>query len=255
MRKILLKKSLVYGIIVLFLGLGIMPIFGSLTMEKRVSSPIQLGKNGSRNDTTPPVTTATLDPPEPNVNGWYACDVWVTLNATDNESGIKVTYYYKDNQWQIYTGPFNLFEDCPSTWFFSVDNAGNVETPRTLNLKNDQTDPIINLSVKIRLNNCIFVATCNDERSGMDRVEFYISGCVLYFIDTDPPYELGPPLPIDYLPVIGKAFDKAGNSASDSVSTPYVQSQSQNQQSNNQHSNTPNQNLRPLKSLLLKMLH
>ena len=48
-------------------------------------------------DTTPPVTTISLNPPAPNGdNGWYVTNITVTLNATDDESGVKVTYYAID---------------------------------------------------------------------------------------------------------------------------------------------------------------
>ena len=235
--------------------MAIIPLVSSLSSEKSGTS-IKIYECGSRNnDTTPPVTTAILNPAEPNGdNGWYTSDVRITLNATDNESGVKVTYYFKAGQWQKYTGPFNLFEDCPSTWFFSVDNAGNVETPKNINLKIDQTDPIINLSYWLDFNKVIFIATCSDVKSGMARVEFYMQG-VLQFVDTEPPYEWRPPVPpIDFLPVTGNAFDKAGNSALDSISTPNIQGQNQNSQPNSQKSNQQSSNS-PSSQQINQLLH
>lgn len=53
--------------------------------------PAQSGEL-SRDDTTPPVTTLSFDPPTPDgLNGWYVSNVTITLNATDNQSGVNVT--------------------------------------------------------------------------------------------------------------------------------------------------------------------
>ena len=60
-------------------------------------------------DVTPPMTTATPDPMSPNSNGWYRVTVLVTLNATDNESGVNATYYQiNQEEWIAYTGTFEI---------------------------------------------------------------------------------------------------------------------------------------------------
>ena len=100
-------------------------------------------------DTTPPITTITTDPPEPVYNGWYALPVSVTLNATDNESGVNATYYQINNQgWVIYTHSFYLIE-CGITdfQFYSVDNAGNVEEINQMEIKIDCYPPILNYTI------------------------------------------------------------------------------------------------------------
>ena len=96
-------------------------------------------------DTTPPVTTITFDPPVPNgLNGWYVTDVNVTLNATDDLSGVKTIYY------QINGGPleshdgdyfnFTLDHDCLDGYieYYSVDNEGNVEQVKSVRISIDQ---------------------------------------------------------------------------------------------------------------------
>jgi len=150
MKNNIFGKGLVFGIVVLFLGMSIMPIGSSLSMEKRVSANIQLCKNGSRdNDTTPPVTTATLDPPEPNENGWYRDLVWVTLNATDDLSGVNVTYYQiNDEGWATYIQSFFVPEyGFIVVEFYSIDNAGNVEVPKQVDFKVDLEPPYITCSL------------------------------------------------------------------------------------------------------------
>jgi hypothetical protein len=62
------RKCLAIGIILLFVGVAINPITG-------ISS--------NRDDTTPPVTTISFNPPEPDgENGWYVSNVTVILNAS-----------------------------------------------------------------------------------------------------------------------------------------------------------------------------
>lgn len=81
-------------------------------------------------DRTPPGTTAALPTPFPS--GWYAGSVEVTLNATDNLSGIRMTYYSVDGdtEGKLYSSPFIVSGGgTHNVRFFSVDNAGNSEDP------------------------------------------------------------------------------------------------------------------------------
>ena len=84
MKKDLLSKILVMGIIVLFIGMSITPSTGNIMFF---------------DDTTPPVTTISFDPPEPDgLNDWYLTNVTITLEATDDMSGVNITYGLKMNQ-------------------------------------------------------------------------------------------------------------------------------------------------------------
>ena len=83
-------------------------------------------------DTTPPVTTATL---EGDLSGdVYISDVTVTLTATDDNSGVNYTKYKVDGgAWMTYTDPFVVSGNGEHTVaFYSVDNAGNVETEKSV---------------------------------------------------------------------------------------------------------------------------
>jgi hypothetical protein len=68
-------------------------------------------------DSTPPVTTASVS------------NSRVTLTATDNLSGVAVTYYQVDGgSWQTYSAPFTVSSGAShSVGFSSNDNAGNHE--------------------------------------------------------------------------------------------------------------------------------
>ena len=157
-----MKKLFVVGVIVLFLGLAIAPSTGITTFN---------------DDTMPPVTTIYFDPPEPDGdNGWYVSNVTVTLNATDDMSGVNRTLYrIGSGAWYIFTEQFGFYEANFIIEYYSVDNAGNEEEVKSAELYIDQTRP----SVYIGLNESgddIFVnATAEDQHflSGMNRVEFY----------------------------------------------------------------------------------
>lgn len=86
---------------------------------------------GGTEDTTPPVTTCTL---EGTLDGdIYTSDVTVTFSATDAQSGVNVTKFkLDDGAWTDYTGAFDVTNDGSHTVrFYSIDNAGNQETEKS----------------------------------------------------------------------------------------------------------------------------
>lgn len=98
----------------------------------------------SAGDTTPPETTATLDPPSPDgAGGWYASPVEVTLIATDDDSGVDYTRYRINNgTWGTYSAPFVVSANGHyQVDFYSVDNAGNVEPVDSVTFKINITVP------------------------------------------------------------------------------------------------------------------
>ncbi|MGH2824950.1 MAG: ThuA domain-containing protein [Thermoleophilaceae bacterium] len=95
-------------------------------------------------DTTPPETTATLSPGAPDgENGWYVSPVEVTLDATDEGSGVASTEYrVNGGSWTDYTGPFEVGEDGAHLIDFrSTDEARNVEEAKSAVIKIDGTAP------------------------------------------------------------------------------------------------------------------
>ncbi|MHC4460810.1 MAG: right-handed parallel beta-helix repeat-containing protein [Planctomycetota bacterium] len=91
------------------------------------------------NDTTPPTTTLQMSDPK-----YYDGDDWhianytqLTLEATDNKSGVNCTFYCIsdsncDSNSTVYTGPFGLFEHDLDVGQFNIrykstDRAGNME--------------------------------------------------------------------------------------------------------------------------------
>ncbi len=89
---------------------------------------------GGAVDDTPPVTTAAL---EGDMNGSvYISDVTVILTATDDNSGVNYTMYkIDDGAWTTYNeaAPFVVTGNGDHVVaFYSVDNAGNIETQKTV---------------------------------------------------------------------------------------------------------------------------
>lgn len=96
-------------------------------------------------DTQAPQTQAQVSGTQ-GTNGWYRSDVQVALSANDgNGGGVTSTFYTVNNgAAQTYSAPFNVPGDAQySISYWSVDKAGNAETPKTLSLKIDATKPTL----------------------------------------------------------------------------------------------------------------
>jgi hypothetical protein len=126
---------------------------------------------GAPHDTTPPVTTCTLN--GTMSGGVYITPVTATLTATDDMSGVNYTDYKVDaGAWTNYTAPFVIStQGAHIITFYSVDKAGNKETDKTANftiqypiqitikggfgitatIKNNSTAAMTNISWKINL--------------------------------------------------------------------------------------------------------
>jgi hypothetical protein len=87
-------------------------------------------------DTTPPATTATLDPPAPDGPGGktYRGPVTVTLTASDGDGGSGVArteYALDDGAWTEYGAPVRVSRHGEHVMRFrSVDEQGNLEAAR-----------------------------------------------------------------------------------------------------------------------------
>jgi hypothetical protein len=175
-REVDMKKGLIESIFI-FLILIIL-IFSSINTHA----------SNFFDDTTPPVTTISFDPPEPNgLNGWYVTNVNVSLHATDDLSGVKTVYYQiEGGPLQSYDGDyfnFTLEHDCLDgiIEYFSVDNEGNVEEVKSVRISIDQLPPDVDLVYEVIGGNpwegweFLFTATAADYCSGVDYVEFYLN--------------------------------------------------------------------------------
>jgi parallel beta-helix repeat protein len=134
-------------------------------------------------DTIPPYTTISFDPPYPNgENGWYISNVTVTLEA-DDDTGVNATYYrINEEVWEIYESPFIISEEGNDILidYYSDDIDGNVEDVKSATLDIDKTPPNVTVEVEVekigwRKWLITITITSNENTSGMDRVEFFLN--------------------------------------------------------------------------------
>ncbi|RIX60089.1 PKD domain-containing protein [Paenibacillus nanensis] len=106
-------------------------------------------------DTVAPVTTAEASSAagaDPATN-WHRADITLTLTATDGVSsaapeeyvsGVKhIEYRVNGGDWTVYTSPIVIQQNGVYTYEYrSTDNAGNVETAKSIELKLDKSAPV-----------------------------------------------------------------------------------------------------------------
>ena len=130
-------------------------------------------------DTDPPITTCILSGNKGN-HEWYISNVVVTLNATDDKTGVNATYYKVDNGgWQEYAGSFIISANGEYVLsFYSIDNYGNVEKVKTRRIKIDKTTPWTEIIVRGNktngwyVNHVIIAFIGHDSYSGIDKIMY-----------------------------------------------------------------------------------
>ncbi|MDR7073345.1 Ig-like domain-containing protein [Fictibacillus barbaricus] len=87
-------------------------------------------------DKVPPRTKSTMTPIFDKLQ--HIIGLNVTLTATDNQSGVKDTFYRINSaNWKLYTGSFSIMaETTHMLEYYSTDNAGNVESIKFHNFDN-----------------------------------------------------------------------------------------------------------------------
>ncbi|WP_372516756.1 OmpL47-type beta-barrel domain-containing protein [Paenibacillus silviterrae] len=94
-------------------------------------------------DDSAPITMATLEPV--GESGWYTSEVAVTLDATDEGTGVSRTEYrLNGGEWRSYEGAVTLASEGRNVLEYrSSDRAGNTEEIRTASVPIDLTAPTI----------------------------------------------------------------------------------------------------------------
>jgi hypothetical protein len=126
-------------------------------------------------DMIAPVTQLSAQPAEPNGNnGWYTRSVTLTLEATDDLSGVAYSeYQLNDMEWQVYTTQVILSTERETDVAYrSVDLAGNRETVQALTFSLDMTAPDSTAMAPSQVNGSVVTTTwqVTDNLSGVERV-------------------------------------------------------------------------------------
>ncbi|MEA4811770.1 MAG: DUF1906 domain-containing protein [Anaerolineaceae bacterium] len=100
-------------------------------------------------DTIPPQTQLSFSG-TPGENGYYKSGGNISLSAEDRQSGLKATYYQiNDGAKTIYTAPFPLNENRDyKITYYSEDNKGNMESPKTALISIDTAAPTLAVALK-----------------------------------------------------------------------------------------------------------
>jgi hypothetical protein len=138
-------------------------------------------------DATAPVTVATPSQPD-GANGWYAHQATVSLSATDNLAGVSKTEYSLDGgtTWQTYASAITFDKEGKYTVNYrSTDNAGNVETAKTVDINLDSTPPVTTAAVSPAapdgqngwyVHPVTVTSSAYDDLSGVGKTEYSLDG-------------------------------------------------------------------------------
>jgi hypothetical protein len=132
-------------------------------------------------DTTAPVTQLFYMPEVPP-SGWYRGQAGIGMRATDNASGIAKIMYSLDNAEPAVFVPNSVLAVTGNAIhqlrFWAVDNAGNEETARTVEIKIDAAAPsgtVTQPQTQTTFQNLTEIrGTATDELSGIRAVQFGI---------------------------------------------------------------------------------
>ena len=205
-----MKKLLVVGVIVLFLGLAIAPSTG--TIRENYCS-INDSNSTEHSSYVMKSDTRGVDVEFLGLlgdNGWYISCVQISFTWTPDV--VKIWFYIDGGDWIEYSQPFGpicddgLYTVC---WKYE-DEDGNISDIECEDFKIDQTPPTIEILWEQIDLDIVFTAECIDATSGVDRVEFYVED-ELVCNDSEEPFTWIPAQP-DIYPLKVIAYDIAGNS-------------------------------------------
>ncbi|MFC5401884.1 OmpL47-type beta-barrel domain-containing protein [Cohnella soli] len=162
-------------------------IYNYALTEQEVKDLYNL-KDPTPEDKTPPVTTASLNPSAPNGNNsWYTTNVGLTLSAVGEGSGIaKTEYRHAGGSWIPYSGQITISDEGQhSIEYRSIDNAGNVEDTKSVQVKVDKVAPSTVTTLAPNLpngnngwytNDVTVTLSSTDTGSGLSKIEYRVDG-------------------------------------------------------------------------------
>ena len=176
----LYNKTLVIGIILLFLCISTIPIIESLQIQKQTNyEPLPI-ENPKKNNSEIPLITLKVTGVTGGDN-WYGSDNSFTFTCESDE--IAEIYYAVDGNWELYNETFNVFDGGEHVLeWYAVDHEGNQsEIDGPFYFKVDKTKPDAYIDLEWIGNNrigyeLILTVTAVDSMIGLDHVEFYYMG-------------------------------------------------------------------------------
>src|SRR5881409_1195830 len=135
-------------------------------------------------DNVPPVASASLSGTTGAAN-WFVSRVNVTLNATDDSSGVAAIHFRTDGGlWQLYDNPVTVAgEGSHSIEYYATDLAGNNESSHTATFQIDTVAPVSSAQVAGTLagdgsyvSSVTVTLTALDETSGVQSEQYRVDG-------------------------------------------------------------------------------
>lgn len=191
-------------------------VFSSDHPDPTLRPRLEITYRAGASDDLPPVTTAAVSP-SANAYGWHAGDVIVTLTAADEPdgSGVAAIRYWLDGGAEVSVNDSSAQVEITvagehTLTYSAMDNAGNAETPKSLDIRIDITPPAItftgNQGTYAVDEQVDITCSATDDLSGVASDTCYgVSGMA---------YEFGPGTHT----LSATAVDRAGNSGAGSTS-------------------------------------
>ncbi len=165
MRGLKSARTAILGVLVA--SLAILGMSAAVATSRLGATELQAGT-----DTTPPTTSLIADPPA-NSAGWNDTPVAITLEATDDISGVASTRCLVDGAARSTTTTINLDSDGEHfVEYSSEDASGNVEATKTAAFNIDTTPPELSLDAHPSYTTVGTIhVQASDGCSGLARVE------------------------------------------------------------------------------------
>jgi len=213
-----LRKSLVVGVIFLFIGMNITSIVSSLSIENHFSINGSTEKLHTVMNAGLRGVNITLNGTM-GENGWYVSDVYVSINCSESNH---IYFRIDEEGWQEYVVPLVITittDGYHTVSCYYIDSEGHQSDTFYAYFKIDQTKPYAWFAIaKIRFGKWFIYANASDITSGMDKVEFYVED-VFQGTVFEPPYLWICNGSMRFSLVI--AYDKAGNYCIPQIPDPY----------------------------------
>jgi hypothetical protein len=163
------------------------------------------------------------------VDYWHTNPVLITLNSSDERSGIdKTEYRVNGGEWRDYSHPINLSQEGEySIDYRSIDNGGNIEPINEVKVGIDTTPPTVELNISSGPiienddNNTREVDirwSMGDSGSGISSIELYVDGEEIEISETYSSNSVKVVLVRGNHSIQLNAFDVAGNIATETQS-------------------------------------